>query len=620
MTDPNASIRALSARKRVAFSLVAMLLPFLMLGVAEVVLRAAGVGRERALFVPAPFDSAKYLIPNPRFAAKYFPGDPSPPTPPVDAMLREKPANGYRIFVLGESTTAGFPFAANGTFSRVLNDALRDALPGTPVEVINIGIPATNTYALVDELPEVLAQKPDAVLIYAGHNEYYGALGAASTVRLAGNPSLVRLVLSMRRLRLVQILERSLRSFRPQHPTAESGVSRMEELATNDTLRLGGAGYQRGVEQFRSNLEIILGRLRDAEVPAYVASLASNLRDQAPFASDSGGATTNAGAAFIAARIALDAHDPAAESLFARARDLDLIRFRAPREFNGIIRDVARAKGAIYVPVAEAFRAADPDHVPGDSLFFEHVHPRPVGTTIIARSFFEAMRASGFGGLSAQPLAAPWSEYTSRMALTPLDTDIATTIVDALKHRWPFAPRGTSSNFVESYTPRTSTDSLAFAVVTGRQTWVQAKLAEAAHHEQHHDTEAAVAAYRGLMRDQPWNESPFRFAARAELTADHLSQARELLERAYALRPTPFTCLTLARLVAADSTQLPRAASLLQQAMQLGGFNPDAAYQLSLVYARQGNVPAARAAAISLYRLVPNYPGLVEWMRLIGAR
>jgi len=35
---------------------------------------------------------------------------------------------------------------------------------------------AINSYALLDMVDEVIQQSPDAVLIYTGHNEYYGAL------------------------------------------------------------------------------------------------------------------------------------------------------------------------------------------------------------------------------------------------------------------------------------------------------------------------------------------------------------------------------------------------------------------------------------------------------------
>jgi lysophospholipase L1-like esterase len=523
---------------------------------------------------------------------------------------------------MGESTTAGFPFPANGTFSRVLNDALQDALPDARVEVINVGIPATNSYALVDELPEVLAQKPDAVLIYAGHNEYYGALGSASTVRLGDNPGLVRFVLRLKRLRLVQLLDRGLMALRSPPPAPVAGVSRMEELATADTLRLGSEGYARGRNQFLENLDVVLRRLRRAGVPAYIGSLTSNLRDQRPFASDTGTVATNAAAAFLAAHAALDAGDPAAQSMFIQARDLDLVRFRAPSDFNAIILSRARnpSLGATYVPVAERFVQASPSGIPGASLFFEHVHPRPTGTVLMASAFFDALKANGFHGRAARPLPDSLSRYEARMGLTAVDSAIARTIVEALRHRWPFSPRDSSTNYLAEYAPRTATDSLALAVVTGKQTWLQVKLAAASRHEQRRDFDSAVAEYRGLMRDQPWNESPFRFAARAALAAGRPADARQLLERAYALQPTAYTCLTLGRLVATDSTQLPRAASLLQQAMQLGGFNPDAAYQLSLIQARLGNFAAARATAASLARLVPNYPGLAEWMRLLQVR
>jgi lysophospholipase L1-like esterase len=619
VTEPSDSQR-LTLGKRLAFGLVAAALPFLAVGLLELGLRGGGYGRDRALFVSAPFDSVRYLIANPRFAARYFPGDPSPPTPPFDAFLKDKPANGLRLFVLGESTTAGFPYPANGTFSRVLAEALRDAIPDVPVEVINIGIPATNSFALIDELPEVLAQKPDAVLIYAGHNEYYGALGSASTVRLSSNPGLVRLVLRLKHFRVVELFERGLARLRPAPAPVASGVSRMEELAAADTLRLWSEGYARGRNQFNENLIVIMRRLRSAGVPAYVASLASNLKDQPPFASDTGTVQTNAAVAFVAAHAALDAKDPSAQALFIRARDLDLVRFRAPSEFNGVIVSKAVAFGGFYVPVAEAFVKASPDGIAGDSLFFEHVHPRPRGTVIMARAFFDALAANGFHGRKARPLPGPWESYENRMALTALDSAIAGTIIAALKQRWPFAPRSSNANFLATYTPRTLTDSLAFAVVSGRQKWVDAKLAAAAHHEQRQEFAAALAEYRGLMRDQPWNESPFRFGARAALAANRPDEARSLLERAYALQPTPYTCLTLGRLVAADSTQLPRAAALVQQALRLGGFNPDATYQLSLIYARQGNLTAARTTAVELFRRAPNYPGLLEWMRVLRGR
>src|SRR5205085_983134 len=106
----------------------------------------------------------------------------------------------------------------------------------------------------------------------------------------------------------------------------------------------------------------------------------------APFASDTGTTATSASAAFVAARVALDAGGGQAESLFVRARDLDLVRFRAPSDFNAVVRDAARTSRAIYVPVAETFREAASEHIPGDAQFFEHVHPRPAGTVLIAHA------------------------------------------------------------------------------------------------------------------------------------------------------------------------------------------------------------------------------------------
>ena len=138
----------------------------------------------------APVGGGRYLSANPAIGRRYFPGAAAAPAPPVELFAADKPANGVRLFVMGESTTAGFPYPHNGTFSRVLQDVLRDALPQDSVEVVNLGIAATNSYTVADLAREVAAQQPDAVLIYAGHNEYYGVLGAASTLG-ASTPALI---------------------------------------------------------------------------------------------------------------------------------------------------------------------------------------------------------------------------------------------------------------------------------------------------------------------------------------------------------------------------------------------------------------------------------------------
>src|ERR1019366_9354225 len=99
------------------------------------------------------------------------------------------------LFVMGESSAAGFPYPPNGTFARVIRDALTDVLPADTVEVVNLGMAATNSYTIADLAHDVIDQKPDAVLIYGGHNEYYGALGAGSIETLGSYPSFVRLYL-----------------------------------------------------------------------------------------------------------------------------------------------------------------------------------------------------------------------------------------------------------------------------------------------------------------------------------------------------------------------------------------------------------------------------------------
>ena len=182
------------------------LLPFVLV---EGALHLIGYGPTLALFIPAARIGAnEYLQINPDVARRYFPRSEVDflPRPANDIFRRKKPANGYRLFVMGESTTEGWPYPHGVMFSRLLWRRVSALFPDKTIEVVNTGITAMNSYALRDFTDEILDQQPDAILIYAGHNEYYGALGVASTVSLGRAPWLIRLYLSLRRFKTFLLL------------------------------------------------------------------------------------------------------------------------------------------------------------------------------------------------------------------------------------------------------------------------------------------------------------------------------------------------------------------------------------------------------------------------------
>src|SRR4051794_13705678 len=278
------------ARKRV-FALLALLTPLLLFAALEGSLRALHYKGELRLFTTVANVDPKYLGVNERVATRYFTSLKTVPTPPTDLFLRAKPTGGFRVFVLGESSTGGFSYGLNGAFFRGLGDALADVLPADTVEVINLGIAATTSYALYDEIDEILGQRPDAVLIYAGHNEFYGALGAASTQSMGAFPGFVRSYLGLQRRFKTVLLAREVATGLAQGLGALTGSSRdnsrslMQQMVREELIPLDSPMYRRGVEQFRDNLGAILRRFAEANVPVFVGSLTSNLRDQPPFRS-----------------------------------------------------------------------------------------------------------------------------------------------------------------------------------------------------------------------------------------------------------------------------------------------------------------------------------------------
>jgi hypothetical protein len=89
-----------------------------------------------------------------------------------ESFPAQKPANQYRIFVLGGSTVKGNPYEKETAFSTWLELSLKAAEPERDWRVINCGGISYASYRLVPILEEALQRDADMIIVCTGHNEF----------------------------------------------------------------------------------------------------------------------------------------------------------------------------------------------------------------------------------------------------------------------------------------------------------------------------------------------------------------------------------------------------------------------------------------------------------------
>ena len=154
--------------------------------------------------------NGKYLYLNKNISRRYFTQSQAT-NGNVEFFRKKKQKNTFRIFVLGESAAMGFPYPNNISFQRMLKYQLQKTNPDKDIEIINLALTAINSYTFYDFAQELVHFEPDAIFIYGGHNEYYGALGVGSNNTLGSHPTFIRWAIRLRQLRLTQWLD-SLKS------------------------------------------------------------------------------------------------------------------------------------------------------------------------------------------------------------------------------------------------------------------------------------------------------------------------------------------------------------------------------------------------------------------------
>lgn len=556
-------------------AVIALCIPVLFFALLEGGLRLAGFGDSYPLFIPVE-EAPGYLQANPDVVKRFVVDESRTPHVSIRPVPfpAHKPPGTFRIFLQGGSSAAGWPYGFGASPAGMLQQRLNRTFPGRNIEVITTAMPAVNSYTLLDFADEIIARQPDAVLIYAGHNEFLGILGVGSAVSAGRTRPVVQTYLALRELRILQLLKHGYSAVKQWKPLVgkqhrESGGTLMRRIVGESHIPLDSPLYRRGVAQFRSNLAALLARYRAAGVPVYIGTLVSNEKDLEPFINGLVPGTDEAtwrrtmaagrdafrngdlGTARSAIEEAVSQDDtaalgwfalgkvlerqedyPAARRAYLAAKDRDQLRFRAPEVFNAIIREVAAAGGARVVEVQTAFLDRSPHGIIGNELILEHLHPNLEGYFLLADAFYEALRQSGAIGSWAH--AVPGDEAWA---------DIPVTVVDELKGEYEITRLLSDRPFqFERITPRyppreTDIERLAYRLFKGNIAWTGAMEELQAHYLKEQDRSAAARVAVLLADARPYRAALQLSAGSLSLESGQPDEAARLMRRTLRQQP-----------------------------------------------------------------------------------
>ncbi|NNG27031.1 MAG: SGNH/GDSL hydrolase family protein, partial [Ignavibacteriaceae bacterium] len=357
------------------FYLILVIIPIVSVFVVEIFLRVINYGMDFTTFKPISNYYPDKIFFNPDLPFKYFSTQKNVPSVLPDGFDKVKKENAFRVFIIGGSTAAGWPYVPNASFSRHLKRRLELLCPENYIEVINCGVSAINTYSLRDFIPGILEQEPDLILIYAGHNEYYGALGAGSSVSIGNSKFLIHTYLWLKDFKITQVLEDiiswgyGLFGSEDKENEFETNVTLMARMIGESLITFDSNTYWNGINQFEGNLRDILKMIKNNEIPVIIGKLTSNTLDLKPFYSMATNEFPEANDIFKLGKAAYDEGNISkADSLLTYAKELDALRFRAPKKINEVIEKLGKEFNVKIVDIDSIFRAHSPNGIVGYNL------------------------------------------------------------------------------------------------------------------------------------------------------------------------------------------------------------------------------------------------------------
>lgn len=513
-------MKAKTIKRNRTVKIIAISLPFIVLILIELLLRLVNYGQNYDLFV-TDGEKKEYIGLNPNVPKKYFSFPELARKGIYEPFKRKKDKTTTRIFVLGESSGLGFPYFHSCSFHNMLMYRLQRAFPDRKVEIINLSLTAICSYTLWDFSHQIVNYEPDAILIYTGHNEYYGALGIGSTNKLFSNPTLIRLTIKLRSLKLVQLFYSILNSFKSgASNNIDLSKNMMRLMASKNDIPYNSTYYNKGIKQFENNLDDILNCFNKSHIPVFISDVVSNEKDLPPFVSnnvkntsksrwdslDSNAQTAekmgdlNSAINYYRSALKIDSTHAKcnfmlaqiyykqglyteAKKYYAYAKDFDMLRFRAPEKINEVIYCLSKKyNNTTFVSSKSLFESNSPHGIIGNELITEHVHPNTDGYFYISEAFFRAILKNNFLN-TVSNFTTSTKEAKAQMPIPFVDSVAGNYLILSLKSSWPFNEHfSTNKTTFLNYE-----DSLAYLLAIKKMDHLQAYNLLYKYYENKHD-------------------------------------------------------------------------------------------------------------------------------------
>ncbi len=357
--------------------------PLLMLYAIELALRLGEWGAPSRLLETVTVDGVDWVKTNPGYLRSVFTAAEVPSPLPVWTTKEKKPGT-KRVVLLGESAAAGFP-VNDYHLGRLVEVVWHVRHPDTPLEVINLSAVAVDTGVLRAFAREAMMLNPDALILYAGHNEAIGpSFKRASRWRL-----------SLMRTHIGEVTRRLAARLVPSASRPEwTGLNAFRDMNMDFDAAELDAMYRRSANHLREIYAL--------GAPVLVAVPAINLNDWEP-----GGGAASAEAYREAKALAEQGDRDAAWELYRRAADLDTKRIRA----DSRVRDLLRSQPATVVDIDRWLHEQNPVFKTDREFFVEHVHLTFAGRVAVAARIVDGLEAMLLVREMKNDPSTWWSEF-----------------------------------------------------------------------------------------------------------------------------------------------------------------------------------------------------------------